>query len=543
MAERFAETINIRPVSTGTGAAEGLLSISDELQSFKRDMQERNRQEAIARGKATAQATSLGRDEQGITKAPELEKPAFIGSIEIAAHNKALRASYLASLDSDIRNNVSRIKAENPDNLTRFNDQVAGFAKGVISSADGEVRNLVANTLNQRVASARASVQAADIKRQNDALSEDLKQYESETIDSMLVAARGGDVQGSEREFAALSVSLDDQVNAGFITPAEAREKKRSASVRKTHESIIGATRELAENGQFDDLLNGISRARKQAPKGMSVQEHDDLLKAMMAEVNISLSIKDKLEADEEKVVKESQDLNYSKSFVGITNGQITTGDIISDLESGKIDSSQFRSLLNVLNTRGQGIDDHSLIREITADIDEGVPASQIKLSIISASGVRLTEKTANDLLQDLNDSLDSESILKTSEVKRARDFLKPNIRVTGVLGALDPEAERRLARSQRDFDERVKAGEDPWRVADELVGKEDFRRARTPTHGTKDDLKSALENLKAARIGGQIDDDEYNDQFQLIQQLQATKQTIDSFDAARKEATANAPR
>ncbi|MFQ6609433.1 MAG: hypothetical protein ACE5D7_01405, partial [Fidelibacterota bacterium] len=148
MMARFEEVINIRPQTAETGAVSGLMSLSQKLEQFQNVQNQITSglltaagKQAEQRGVETGQKVILEK-EKGITKAPKFKKKRFIGSIEINAHNKALRAAYLSSINNDIREGVAKIQTENPDNLINFNESVSSFAKGMINTVDPSVREL-----------------------------------------------------------------------------------------------------------------------------------------------------------------------------------------------------------------------------------------------------------------------------------------------------------------------------------------------------------------------------------------------------------------
>lgn len=539
---RFEEVINIRPQTAETGAVSGLMSLSQKLEQFQNVQNQITSglltaagKQAEQRGVETGQKVILEK-EKGITKAPKFKKKRFIGSIEINAHNKALRAAYLSSINNDIREGVAKIQTENPDNLINFNESVSSFAKGMINTVDPSVRELVSGALDERITTGRIAVQSADIKKQNDIAFQELQESAKNTEDSAILAAQGGDLQTAGLDLLYLDGILQAQVDAGFITEPEAREKKRDAELRATQSSLIGSVRQLTDTGQFGKALKVIEKTRSELPKNMSIEEHSDIVQGMISDVNRSINIRNKIESQEQANIEAGQVAKYNDLFIGLIEGTTMSEDITRQLRNKKITVPQANALVNTLNNRGFGVDDWPLIGSIQEDIRNGVNPNDIRNNIITNSGSRLTEQTATTLISSLNESLDTESVLNTSQVKRARAFITPSIRVTGPLGALDTQAERRLAGALREFDERVLAGEDAFSVADELVGKDEFERAPNPMFGTKMDLDKAQEQLNAARLSQQIDADTYNFEEELIIRLKKLKVNIDAFNAVKKD-------
>lgn len=546
---RFKETVALRQVPTSTGAVQGALSLSDRFAAFEQLGSQvaqigiqKAEKAAVERGIASGQAVQLEKRD-GKTIAPKFKEKKFIGGIEIEAHNKALRASYLASLNNDIRTDISRIQAENKDNLVGFNESVKGWAKGILEGVDPSVRNIVQTKIEDRVVSSRISVQEAAIKRQNEEAAKQLEISSQTTLDDAFSFASNGDLLSADEALLDYGNILVNQVEAGYMLPAEAQEKIRDAKIKVVHENMVGSIRKLSNTGQTIEAADLIQRAQQKIPKGMSVEDHQDLTRAMVAELSEGISINNRLEKDQKTQLTETQSRNYGRLASGMAKGAVNINTIIRSYKNGEIDETQQDKLISTLNSRGRGSNNYRMINDINESIRAGESPDSIRNDIINNTGINLTEKTAASLLSSLNASLDKESVLNVSTVKRARDFITPSIRVVGPLGALDSEAEARLARSIREFDTRVLEGEDAWAVADELVGKDRFERAPNPMFGTKDTLDQSLEKLNDALINKQVTEEDYNYEFELINRLSLMKENIKAFDNARKETDANTVR
>lgn len=543
---RFKEDAGIRQVQTSTGAAQGFLSLADRLQQFKSlgDTVTRAgvgefKKEAASRGAASGAAVPITR-EDGVTQIPKFKEETFFGGIEAKAHNRALRSSYLASLKNELRTGVARIESENPDNLIGFNEAIKGYSNAMLNTVDPSVKGALAGAIDDRVTSSRISVQNAAIKAQNEAAGQELALSAQTNLDEALRFARNGDIPSSASGLVDYFGTIDAQVDAGFMTPGMAFEKKRAAELQATQENIVGNVSRLTAGGKSLEALDMLTRLQEKIPKGFSVKEHDDLTNAMRSEINEQVNIRNRQESEEDRLVTDGQETQYASLAIGLATGRATINNFVTSLKEGKITESQFDKLMNTLNRRGQGITNFSLVNTIRGEIQSGTDPAEIKNTIISNSGTNLTESMANSLIGEVDESLNKESILQTNTVRRARDFIVPSIRVTGPLGALDTEAEQRLANSIREYDTRVLDGEDPWRVADELVGKDKLEQAPVPQFGTKEDLKGAMDGLNAAFDNQEIDESTYNFQFELIGRIQKLSDNVKSFNAARKEADAN---
>lgn len=535
MARRFEETVNIQQQNLSTGAVGGILSLSQRLNEFKEQQFQRAEAKAVQRGIESAAKVELEKEEvdgKVITKKPELKEERFIGGIEIRAHNKALRDAYMASLNNDNREAVANIAAENPDNLLVFNDAVEGYRKAVLSQVEPLARQAVAQDLDNKITSARIKVQANTIQKQkNEANAERTANIESAS-NAAYVAARNGEALESAESIQEAFATIDSMVDTGGMTKDEGRRKKREIELRATQENIVGMVRRVTDDDPIK-AIEVIESVRAKPLKGFSLDEQSDLVSVLISDINQSLGLKSKREAEEDDAADVEQEANSQALFNDIITGTATPNDVVAASQRGKINETQARTLINILNTQGTGVDDFQLVNEIERMIDSGRSVSGI---IESNIGTRLTQSTAGQLLSASRESIADGSPLQTESYKSALSFLEGSVAVRGPLGALDTESERRLAKMRREVRERVLGGENPWDVVDQIIPKDEFNRAPAPMFGTKENLNESESLLNDQFRAGTIDDDTYNFQFELIQRLKGMKQNLDNFNQANKE-------
>ena len=172
MAKRFAEVVQPGIQVAPTGASEGLMSLADRLEAFQSFgsritgiAAQTAQEQAVKRGVQSAQQVVLEK-ESGITKAPKMKEERFFGGIEAAAHNKALRSAYLASLDNDNRESINAIFIENSDSVIEFNEQANAYKKGVLKGVDPFLRREVAIDLDRKISLSRSKVLENQTERQ-----------------------------------------------------------------------------------------------------------------------------------------------------------------------------------------------------------------------------------------------------------------------------------------------------------------------------------------------------------------------------------------
>jgi len=541
MAKRFSEAVNIRPVDTSTGVTQAASSLSDRLGQFSNQLAQQTAHVAQARsaerGAESGEAVQL-RDEQGQLIKPEFkEKPRVIGGIEVAAFNKSLRARYLAEQDLDIRENVARIAAENPDNLLAFNDAMEGYTKALTENVEPSVRGAVTENLRDLTSDARIKVQTAGIKREQ-AVNDEVRAKAIETLsDEAIRFAKDGNQIGASEALIQLRETMNSFVGQPGIDQHSVETAFEQIQKNVAVQNIRAATRNAAyAPGGIKAAAHAIFNFRDDPLPGFTVNEQENIYKSLVSDLNQVVSLKNKQEDNDKEFIEKSQANASEGLYLDVIGGDIGAGEVIQALESKEISLPQAEKLIAVINNRGAGVDDYTLINNIQDMIRDGVEIGEIKQTILFNTGQRLTEQTANDLLSDANESQDSESILKTSESRRAEDFIVSSMRVTGPFGALDSGAERRLAVAKREFADRVLAGEDPFLVADGLIDVDSFARSPRPMFGDKDNLDTSLAKLNQAMKAGTVDDQTYNREFELIQKLEQQKANIEAFKAAKKE-------
>jgi len=197
--------------------------------------------------------------------------------------------------------------------------------------------------------------------------------------------------------------------------------------------------------------------------------------------------------------------------YVGIINGETDVGDITRTAMAGNLTQSQLTTLTNVMNTRGQGIDDFDLIYDIQTQMYQNPEAA--RNLIIANTGTRLTSSRAQELLTTLGE----EPILNTATANRYRTFLKNNVATTDLLGNITGENKERATFLMFEFDNRVLAGEAPEAVALDLVSVDDILRKNFDKEF--ENLEAEIETLTEA---------EYNERFQL---LTTQQQRMENFE------------
>lgn len=537
MAQRFQEQVNLQPVDTSTGGAQAALSLADRLSDFKTMAMQEAGAQAVARGKASAAKTELVK-EDGITQPPEKKSESFFGRIENITHNKALQGAYLASLSNDINDSVSAIETENSADLLKFNDSIAALSKGILSGVDPASRRKVSTFMDSKISAARGRVHKRNQAANKADATAMMQIAANSAADDSQALARAGDLVGSAEMLNEYFTINNAMVEAGLMEPVEAATKRREVEFNATRENLIGTVDRRMQAGDIQGAVDIIKDLRKKIPKGFTTDEHDDVVGGMISSVNESIALNNKIEDTTAETLKALQSTNYVDLFAGITNGTATVQDVLDAGKKQNISGEQTTKLVNVFNSRGRGATDWTLVLDLHEDIRRGVDVTD---TVIANAGTNLTETEALQVLdrqrEAVKERTDSKHFTNDPNYKQAESFIRRKMRVTGPFGALDTEAESRLADAERELFDSVRAGENPWIIADSLIGLDDFNRAPNPKFGSKDDLTQSLELLNEAIDSRQIDDDTYNFEFRKIERLIELRDTLEAYAKERKAA------
>lgn len=306
----FKETVNIQPVSTTSGAASGLLSLADRISAFGGQAFSLAETEltakAQARGQESAAITALQK-KGGITQAPELKEEHFIGGIEIKSHNKALRAAYLASLSTDIRDSIGRIQQDHPADIIQFNENINGLRKGIMSGVEPAFRQEIGTFFDSKSGTAGLNVRGKDIQRQHHEAKATIEGAIDKSSNEAAVAARNGD-NLTASEGIVETVELFNQLIDIEKDPAKknALVEERRDFQREVAEQTFRREFDILSDDNLQDAFDLVKEKRKEVPKFWTPDEWDTYLNSQNAELNRKQSsIRKEIKATEAEISKQ----------------------------------------------------------------------------------------------------------------------------------------------------------------------------------------------------------------------------------------------
>ena len=415
----------------------------------------------------------------------------FLSQISIfdQAYNNALSKAYVAGVDNDARENVNRLLTDNPDDIDAFDEAVNAYRNGVTQNISEEFRPLIDQSMDQMISSARSQVHqsqtAKNLKNADDTL---IRSGQTAT-EAALKASRIGDDESAMIGRMNAFSTFDARVEAGTMTPAAAETAKQNLIVATEGEKARGGLQALIKNRGAYAAVEFISAVAETPVSNFTLDQQEELTNVLRADLNEYISLTNIQEKQAEDALKARQGENFTSLYVGLINGETDTGDITRTAMAGNLTQSQLTTLTNVMNTRGQGIDDFELIYDVQTQMYQNPEAA--RNLIITNTGTRLTASKAQSLLT----TLDGEPILNTPKATRYRKYVSTNVGIVDPItgkftgaGTKERAADLMLA-----FDEKVLAGEDPSAVAEQLLDINDI----PPDFTTEADIDKALERLE----------------------------------------------
>jgi hypothetical protein len=495
------DTSQAKRLETLSGLAEQVGGIAYDVASGIQER--RGLQAGLAAGQEAAEKGEIIETQKG-----------FLSQISIfdQAYNNALSKAYVAGVDNDARENINRLLTDNPDDIEAFDAAVNSYRTGVTQNIADEFRPLIDQSMDQMISSARSQVHQAQTAKNLKNADDTLIRSGQTATDAALKAARIGDDESAMIGRMNAFSAFDARVEAGTMTPAAAETAKQNLIVATEGEKARGGLQAIIKNRGAYAAVEFINAVAETPVSNFTLEQQENLADVLRADLNEYIALTNIQETQAEEALKARQGENFTSLYVGIINGETDMGDITRTAMSGGLSKEDLRSLTNVMNTRGQGIDNYEFIYGVQTQMYEN-PEYARKLLIDNTGGL-VTSKTALDLLN----ALDQEPILNTATAKRYRNFLKNNVATTDLLGNITGENKERATFLMFEFDNRVLAGEKPEAVALDLVSVDDILRKN---------FDREFEKLEQEFADG-LSDTEYDERFQL---LTTQQQRMENFE------------
>ena len=517
-----------RPTGVDTSAArrfEALAGLANQANDIAFNIAAKKRAE---QGQKAGMAAGIKAAEEG---APIEKEKGFLSGISIfdQAYNSALEKSYVASIDTDARENIARIAEESNGDSARFNEMSTQYLNGLRGGISEDYQDLVQLSIDPVVASARSQVQSQEIVKQRQETDERLVNNINSAVDSGVRLASIGDTEAAMMSLQSATESIKARVESSAISQSAADVLIKNVAV--TVESAIGrgALKNTYQERGAIAAVDFIEKVQDTPIKGFTVDQQDALVDVFRQDLNQYMQLENIKEKQSEERLTSTQSANASDLFLGIMSGTTDSGQVAVAARNGDISFTQTTQLTGILNSRGQGVDNYSVIREAQTLINTDPDAALTY--IVENTNTNISGATSQQLYGNALSAKDSESPINTSRSKRFRSFLENSVVEKGPLGAIDFESQERLAQLELVYNERVLAGDDPAVVASELI---DVNELIT---NPIEDPKAEKEELNKQLRDGIILDSEYNDKFNKITSYERRKSNVDAFQRALDQA------
>ena len=389
-------------------------------------------------------------------------------------YNSTLQQAYVNSKEISFNQANAKLAAEFKNDLTGDTNAINSHKEVVLSNLDDNFKNQIEQNINAIQSQTSARIYANEVEQNLKEADEMSKLNIDEYIDYALTLANEGQYQEALEAQQKINKDIDERVKNNQETPAGAQAIKNKLSADIDAQAVRYTLDNLLKNK--DTKQGGIIAANKfikdfQNTKStrFTVKEKDTLLDVLRADVSQFISIDESIDSQAADILKAQQEKNATNLLIGISLGTADDADVLQAAATEAINFSKTQALLNVLSTRGQGIDDYDVIIEIQNDIITNPEQAQEKFEAALVER-QLSGSTAEKIAKSIQDSINQESILQTSKVKRFREVVANQFVTKGEYGKQIEKTLQAQSEVLFVFDGRVLAGEKVEDVAKDLM-------------------------------------------------------------------------
>jgi len=503
------------PDTSGVDRLRTLAGLTNQVQNiaFEQGAKKRKKEGLLAGAQAGIDAVKKG---EGL-KVEEAD----LFSIHDEAYNQSMKAAYVAGVDNDSKQRLSQLASDNATDLVAFNALASAHKKATLQNIDPEVSILLEQSMDSDIST--ASIKIRENEKQKNLAEADSQQQISiqNNMDLALSHAFEGDFQKASDSLVTAQAFNDARMSSGKISASEHQKTAKALTNAVDIEANRSQFNNLLESNEVTKMINFIQKVSDEKIKGKTPEEHRNLVSILQGDMNRHYSLIDRVETEAKDREVAKQSANNEKLFISLLGGELSANMVTLAMETDTISTGQGKALINQINSRGVGVDDHSVIISINEMIRKN--PNSAKDIIMDNMGINLTGDTAERLMNNANSALDqgSSSVLNTNESKRFKKFLTKFTFDPGIGGFGSIENNKKIAQLELVFDERVLAGEDPSLVVKDLVDFNEFLDIPPPRFGNNNDPQTAIDRL--------------NEFFLEQQKLEPTDRKISNDDFDRE--------
>ena len=453
-----------------------------------------------------------------------------------------MRESYIAGVNNDARENISRIAAENYRDIEGFEKNVAKYRQGLITSVGEDFSDAVTVSMDSLISSARIGVQNEVSTFNLERAKDELTQGAADSLDNAIKLEMLGDQAGSDALLQSAYTSIDGLVKGRFLTETEGQQAKREAVAgaftARARYGLQETIKRVEKDPEADgtEIISYIDSLTNTPVSDMTAEDQQAMSKVLLSDWDEWWSTKTRFEADEIKATTAMQNDNFRSLSIGIVSGTTGQAEISRAASAKQITGSQLNSLASILSNRGSGFDDPSTIYTIEKRmIDDPEAASQLIAETLASDDPKLTDKTAMDLYR----KIDANPLLTTQEAKKYRRVLQRTVAIvddSGFFTGTAAQRERAVV-LELAFDDAIIAGMNPKVAAFTLIDIGNI----SADYESPEQIQSALNNLQEKADSGtyvskdptfqQVTQAEYDLQLKNLQEQLAVFQSYERLE------------
>jgi hypothetical protein len=416
--------------------------------------------------------------------------------------NREMISGYQNALEADVGVNLRRIAIESENNQEQFIKFSTAYLNGIqgATSMPAEAQAMVATMVDAYSSDIMAKEITKDIEIASASREQNLTVSKSDALrfvsNGNLVAGEGA----KQRVNTAIDsrIGLDyDQFGADILKRDFAVEYQVGVD-RAELNTVFENQGYLAALGFIENKTDGVSQ-------DWTVDEKEAYESVLMGDLKTQRVSDDLKETEMTENRELQQEGNALTDLVGIINGTVSGSDVTANAANDKYLYTDAVSLLAVANNRGSGINDYSVIADITTEMYQN-PKDALSLLVAAIENKKITGDTSLGIIKTISQNQAQQDILTTPMVKKYSNHIT-NVIATekDFMGnILDPNQRQRESEMQIVYAERVLAGEEPAIVAKSLI---DANSAYPPERseywdGNYDSSLKLLDSILVAPIG-----------------------------------------
>lgn len=281
---QYKRQVQFQRTGMNNEEAQGFKTLANQLEQFSNQQQDAMDRAAALQGETAGQTAAAGKT-SGVVMQDD-------STIYSRSFNKGARMAYAAAIQTDIRENVSRIQRENSHDVMAYDTALGGYKKGLMSKMDSALIPHATQELYALGSQGRSNVEGNVFQKNKEASFAAITKNVLDTDKLAIAEVKAGNVEGYAKYQTQLFGMYDEAVENNLMD-ANAVEKLKDAFEERAYSAGI--------IGSFERTLQ--TQGIEQAKKGLELFEketHDTLTET--SQENIEAKMKSLISAEQTKI-------------------------------------------------------------------------------------------------------------------------------------------------------------------------------------------------------------------------------------------------